>query len=269
VAVRKSKTGRGNKTATADVVFFPQTTIAAYRKLAKHKDRIEEYASSIDDVPTQGQHLDPIEWGWRLRNYWPNVEWRGKGGDRKSKATVALDSIAQVAAELGVPERTAKHRMSHLDPIEWGWRLRNYWPNVEWRGSRGQSKIVQQLHYLAAELGVPERTAKHRMSQADKLEALPKKTQDDIRNRKTSITKGKRNELTSATIAEVAEELGVAKRTAEHRMSQADKLEELPKVTPPTERGRGNKNSAPDALFFDKHAIATYRKLAKHKDRTR
>jgi hypothetical protein len=44
---------------------------------------------------------------------------------------------------------------------------------------------------IAAELGVPERTAKHRLAQADKLEALPKKTQDDIRNRKTSITKAK------------------------------------------------------------------------------
>ena len=56
-ATPKSETGRGKKSATADVALFPQTTIAAYRKLAKHKDKIEEYAASIDDVPTQGEFI--------------------------------------------------------------------------------------------------------------------------------------------------------------------------------------------------------------------
>lgn len=56
-ATPPTERGRGNKNTTADVAFFPQTTIAAYRKLAKHKDRIEEYAQSIDDVPTQGEFI--------------------------------------------------------------------------------------------------------------------------------------------------------------------------------------------------------------------
>jgi hypothetical protein len=43
---------------------------------------------------------------------------RGKGGDRKSTATVAVDSVAQVAAELGVSERTARHRVALADAYE-------------------------------------------------------------------------------------------------------------------------------------------------------
>ena len=40
--------------------------------------------------------------------------------------------------------------------------------------------------------------------------------------------KGKRNDMTSATVAEVAAELGVPQRTAERRLSQADKFEAMP-----------------------------------------
>lgn len=58
------------------------------------------------------RHLDPIRWGQAfgllLKERGAQT---GKGGDRKSKATVALDTIAQVASELGVPERTAKDRL--------------------------------------------------------------------------------------------------------------------------------------------------------------
>ncbi len=34
---------KGKKGTTADVVPFPQTTIAAYRKMAKHVDKIDDY----------------------------------------------------------------------------------------------------------------------------------------------------------------------------------------------------------------------------------
>ena len=42
----------------------------------------------------------------------------GDSGDWKSKATVALGTIKSVVAELGVPERTAKHRMKAADDCE-------------------------------------------------------------------------------------------------------------------------------------------------------
>lgn len=46
-----------------------------------------------------------------------------------------------------------------------------------------------------------------------------------------------RNDLTGATVAAVAEELGVPSRTAEHRLSLADKFEALPARAA---EGRGN-----------------------------
>jgi len=52
---------KGKKGATADVVPFPQTTIAAYRKLADHKDKIDEFADACEEVPTQGEFLKFVQ----------------------------------------------------------------------------------------------------------------------------------------------------------------------------------------------------------------
>jgi hypothetical protein len=56
-AKEPKETGRGKKTTSPAEVVFQPATIAAYRKLAKHKDKLEEYAASIDDVPTQGEFI--------------------------------------------------------------------------------------------------------------------------------------------------------------------------------------------------------------------
>jgi len=48
--------------------------------------------------------------------------------------------------------------------------------------------------------------------------------------RGVQLASGARNELTSATVAEVAEELGVPARTARHRVTQANAYEALPEV---------------------------------------
>jgi phage N-6-adenine-methyltransferase len=48
---------KGKKGTQEALLPFTPPTIAAYRKLAKHKDRLEEYADSIDDVPTQGEFI--------------------------------------------------------------------------------------------------------------------------------------------------------------------------------------------------------------------
>ncbi len=44
--------GRGNKNPTP-VEYFPPSTISAYRKLADHKDKLDQYIEETDDVPTQ------------------------------------------------------------------------------------------------------------------------------------------------------------------------------------------------------------------------
>jgi hypothetical protein len=54
---KESGAMKGKKGGGVGPLPFDNNTIAAYRKLAKHKDRIEEYASSIDDVPTQGEFI--------------------------------------------------------------------------------------------------------------------------------------------------------------------------------------------------------------------
>lgn len=62
------------------------------------------------------RHVSPLEWGQAFAKYLEakGVK-RGKGGDRKSKATVAVDSVKALADELGVPERTARHRLKLAD----------------------------------------------------------------------------------------------------------------------------------------------------------
>lgn len=44
---------KGKKGSESDSLPFSNHTIAAYRKLAKNRARIDEFAASIDDVPTQ------------------------------------------------------------------------------------------------------------------------------------------------------------------------------------------------------------------------
>lgn len=51
------KGGRGNKGSKAELDPFTAPTIAAYRKIAKNKAKIEAYIESAEDVPTQGEFI--------------------------------------------------------------------------------------------------------------------------------------------------------------------------------------------------------------------
>lgn len=71
---RESGSLKGKKGATAEVAPFPQTTIAAYRKLAANKERIEEYANATDDLPTQGGFISWVAGATCAKNTGDN-EW--------------------------------------------------------------------------------------------------------------------------------------------------------------------------------------------------
>ena len=47
----------GKESSKAALLDFTKPTIAAYRKLAKHVDKLEEYYEQCEDVPTQGEFL--------------------------------------------------------------------------------------------------------------------------------------------------------------------------------------------------------------------
>ncbi len=81
------ETGRGKKkTPTSGVAVFPQTTIAAYRKLAKHQDQLEVYYESIDDLPTQTGFLKQVTTDSRT----------AKEAKRESKRKVNRAKVAKV-----------------------------------------------------------------------------------------------------------------------------------------------------------------------------
>lgn len=48
---------KGKKGTTAGVVPFNPSVLSAYRKIAKNKDKLEEYAAAAEDVPTQGEFI--------------------------------------------------------------------------------------------------------------------------------------------------------------------------------------------------------------------
>jgi ParB family chromosome partitioning protein len=52
--------GRAGKSSNAALPDFPKPTIAAYRKLAKAKDKLDEYYGATDDVPTQAGFINYI-----------------------------------------------------------------------------------------------------------------------------------------------------------------------------------------------------------------
>jgi phage N-6-adenine-methyltransferase len=54
---KESGAMKGKKGSVSAPLPFDNNTIAAYRKLAKHKDKLDEYTESIDDVPTQGEFI--------------------------------------------------------------------------------------------------------------------------------------------------------------------------------------------------------------------
>lgn len=49
---------KGKKGSASDAPPFAKHTISAYRKLAKHRDKLETYYEGVDDVPTQAGFLE-------------------------------------------------------------------------------------------------------------------------------------------------------------------------------------------------------------------
>jgi len=48
--------GRGKTIATDGIVYAPNTR-TAYRKMAAHRDKLDAYVESTEDVPTQGEFI--------------------------------------------------------------------------------------------------------------------------------------------------------------------------------------------------------------------
>ena len=62
------------------------------------------------------RHLDGIRWGRLFKALCEERGVRlGKGGDRRSEASSATVALDTVAAELGVPKRTAQHRVAQAN----------------------------------------------------------------------------------------------------------------------------------------------------------
>jgi N6-adenosine-specific RNA methylase IME4 len=62
-AKTRSESGalKGKKGGTADSLPFAKSTVIDYRKIAAHKDKLDSYYQSIDDVPTQSDFLRSIK----------------------------------------------------------------------------------------------------------------------------------------------------------------------------------------------------------------
>ena len=54
---RGSSGGRGNKASSPAELALGKEAKAAYRKIAKNKDKLDEYLDAVSDVPTQGGFL--------------------------------------------------------------------------------------------------------------------------------------------------------------------------------------------------------------------
>ena len=65
------------------------------------------------------RHLDPLSWGKAFKKLLElkGVK-RGRGGDRKSTATTAVDTVESVAAEVGVKKRTAERNLKLSDDYD-------------------------------------------------------------------------------------------------------------------------------------------------------
>lgn len=102
--------GRGGKKSSgATPLDLDGNTLAAYRKLAKHRERIDDYAKSCDDVPTQGGFLSTLTAEQRAK----------KDREREAKRKAAAKQIAK-AATIEQALQAAKFTTICIDP-PWDW----------------------------------------------------------------------------------------------------------------------------------------------------
>ncbi len=99
-----------NRVAIAEELGLDYETIV--REFATESEKREH----VIKLNLARRHLDPVRWGLAFKMLIAERGARpGEGGDRKSPATVAGDAIADIAEEVGVSERTARHRVAQAN----------------------------------------------------------------------------------------------------------------------------------------------------------
>ena len=106
--------GRNGKKSTAlGAVDLGPHTISAYRKLAANAKRIDEYAESVDDVPTQGEFIRFCAAQWWIGDWLLYGEGRPDWGDKYEQAISLFnrpyDTLADykaVAQRFQFPDRS-------------------------------------------------------------------------------------------------------------------------------------------------------------------
>lgn len=90
-----------------------------YKKIVRRFKTEEEKREHVYKLNLCRRHLEPHEWGIAFRRWAEERGARtGEGGDRKSPAMAAGDTISALAEEIGVPERTARSRMKAGEQYE-------------------------------------------------------------------------------------------------------------------------------------------------------
>lgn len=80
--------------------------------VVRHFATEQEKREHVIKINLARRHLDPLRWGQAFALLLRERGIRtGRGGDRKSTDTLSVDTVADVAEEVGVNERTARRRL--------------------------------------------------------------------------------------------------------------------------------------------------------------
>jgi 16S rRNA G966 N2-methylase RsmD len=95
----------------------------------------------------------------------------------------------------------------HLDPVRWGRAFKQLLQErgvQTGQGSRNDTATSATVAEVAAELGVPERTARYRVRQAEQYEALAPAWQERVRSGELKVSQAKTGERRESRRAELA-----------------------------------------------------------------